>query len=144
MVFADGNPAFGSTFGARFSSPEAGATSSVSNAPPDAAKAVDKLAESFREMLMRAVESDPSQVRALTSLVSNLGLEAGDGTSQQEIKKMTESLNKLSVGKDAIGALMCPLLFLESAQCADSFNPESIGTFSFHICGLADPVHLHF
>lgn len=99
MVSADGKD---SSFAASFVGRAPRSPAQASGAAPEAANAVNQLADSFREMLMRAVETDPSQLQALTSLVSRMGVEAG-GPSQGEIDKMAKSLSGLSVGRNPQG-----------------------------------------
>lgn len=87
--------------------PSAGAPDAAR--PEAAATAVNQIADSFREMLMRAVETtNPSQLAALTNMVSTMGLQAGDGVSQQEIDKMAKTLSSLSVGRLPQGVQLRP------------------------------------
>jgi hypothetical protein len=100
MVSEDVKQGFGaSSFVGNSSRPRSDARSAAPQPPPEAEIAVNQLADSFRQMLMRAVETDPSQLQALSSLVASMGLQAKDGASQQEIDKMAKSLSSLSVGK---------------------------------------------
>lgn len=101
MVSASGNASFGSDFSGRSSRPAADTRSGAQDARPEAANAVNQLADSFREMLMRAVETDPSQVHALTDMVTKMGITAGAG--QKDIDKMAQSLNCLSVDRQPTG-----------------------------------------
>ena len=103
MVSAGGSASFGSEFSGRGSRPGADAPSTAQDARPEAANAVNQLADSFRELLMRAVETDPTQVQALTDMVTKMGLKAGDGPSQEDIDKMAQSLTRLTVDRQPTG-----------------------------------------
>jgi hypothetical protein len=106
MVSADGHPTFEPAFIERTSRPEPASDDARFAAPhaaPEAKNAVNQLADSFRQILLRAVETDPSQLQMLTEMVSTMGLQVGDGASQQEIDKMAKSLSNLSVAKQPQG-----------------------------------------
>ena len=103
MVSAGGSASFGSDFSGPGSRPGADAGSTAQDARPEAANAVNQLADLIRELLILAVETDPSQVQALTDMVTKMGLKAGDGPSQEDIDKMAQSLTKLSVDRQPAG-----------------------------------------